>query len=155
MRWVMDFILAVRQIRGEMDIAPSRRFDVLLTHASSDDLAKLERTRHWLSRMAQLGAITALSSEQTEPEAAVALLGDMRILVPMAGLIDVAAEATRIDKRIAKVADDLKKTEAKLNNERFVANAPDEVVLQERARLADFQHQLTELHAQRARLAKL
>ncbi len=155
MRWVMDFILAVRQIRGEMDIAPSRRFDVLLTHASSDDLAKLERTRHWLSRMAQLGTITALSSDQTEPEAAVALLGDMRILVPMAGLIDVAAEATRIDKRIAKVTDDLKKTEAKLNNERFVANAPDEVVLQERARLADFQHQLTELHAQRARLAKL
>ncbi len=154
MRWVMDFILAVRQIRGEMDIPPSRRFDVLLTHASVDDLAKLERTRHWLMRLAHLGDITPLG-DQAEPEAAVALLGDLRILVPMAGLIDVAAEAVRIDKRIHKVSDDLKKTEAKLSNERFVANAPPEVVDQERARLADFKHQLSELDSQRARLSKL
>ena len=155
MRWVMDFILGVRQIRGEMDIAPSRRFEVLLAQASPADLERLDQTRLWLERLANLSAIRPLTAGETEPEAAVALLGELRILVPMAGLIDVGAETARIEKRIAKLRLDLEKTEAKLGRESFVANAPAAVVEQERGRLAEFGRDLAELEAQLAKLAKL
>jgi valyl-tRNA synthetase len=155
MRWTMDFILAVRQIRGEMDIAPSRRFGVILEGAAPADLERLGRVQHWIRRLANLEEIRPLAAGEREPEAAVALLGTLRILVPMAGLIDVAAESARIDKRVAKVREDLAKTQTKLGNERFVANAPPDVVEQEKTRLADFERELTELETQRAKLAKL
>ena len=155
MKWVMDFILGIRQIRGEMDIAPSRRFDLLLVNASTADLARLERTRHWLERLANLGALRPLAAGEAEPESAVALLGELRILVPMAGLIDVAAESARLDKRIAKLAQDLGKAETKLNNPSFVANAPPAVVAQERGRLDELRGEIAQLRQQRERLARL
>jgi valyl-tRNA synthetase len=155
MRWLMDFILAVRQIRGGMDIAPSRRFDVLLANASASDLERVARGRHWLERLANVGGLTALAAGAAEPESAVALLGELRILVPMAGLIDVAAEAARLEKRIAKLRQDLGKTEAKLGNPSFVANAPPAVVEQERARVAEFGRELAEFEAQLARVRRL
>ena len=155
MRWVMDLILALRQIRGEMDIAPSRRFEVLLVDASAEDLDRLARTRHWIERLANLAALRPLPAGAAEPESAVALLGGMRILVPMAGLIDAAAEAVRLQKRIAKLQGDLGKTEAKLANANFVANAPAAVVEQERTRIADFSTELQGLEAQLARVRRL
>jgi valyl-tRNA synthetase len=155
MKWVMDFILGIRQIRGEMDIAPSRRFDVLLANASAADLERLDRTRHWLERLANLGALRPLAAGEAEPESAVALLGELRILVPMAGLIDVAAETARLDKRIAKLTQDLGKAEAKLNNPSFVANAPPAVVAQERGRLDELRGEIAQLTQQRERLARL
>jgi valyl-tRNA synthetase len=155
MRWVMDFILAVRQIRGEMDIAPARRFDVLLANASADDLTRLGRSRHWLERLANLGTVRPLGAGEAEPEAAVALLGELRILVPMAGLIDVAAEVARLGKRIARLRQELAKTEGKLSNANFVANAPPAVVEQERARRADFDRERAQLEVQLARVRGL
>jgi len=155
MRWIMEFILAVRQIRGEMDIAPSRRFDVLLAGATAGDLARLEHGRRWIERLANLGALRPLAAGEPEPESAVAMLGELRILVPMAGLIDVAAEAARLDKRIAKLRQDLAKTEAKLGNASFVANAPAAVVEQERQRVQDFGRELAGLETQLARVRRL
>ena len=155
MRWLMDFILAVRQIRGEMDIAPSRRFEVLLAEASAADLGRLARGRHFLERLANLGALRPLAAGEAEPESAVALLGELRILVPMAGLIDVDAEAARLEKRIGKLRQDLAKTDAKLGNASFVANAPPAVVEQERARVTEFRRELDGLEAQLARVRRL
>ncbi|HXQ64135.1 MAG TPA: valine--tRNA ligase [Steroidobacteraceae bacterium] len=155
MRWVMDFILGVRQIRGEMDIAPARRIDVLLANASDADLGRVARTRHWLERLAAIGSLRALTAGEPEPESAVALLGELRILLPMAGLIDVGAESARLAKRIAKLRQDVAKAEAKLGNSSFVANAPAAVVEQERARLAEFTGELSQLDAQLARVQRL
>jgi valyl-tRNA synthetase len=155
MRWTQGVILGVRQIRGEMDIAPSKRFEVLLENASAADLARLERTRHFIERLANLSGLRPLAMGETAPESAVALLGELRILVPMAGLIDVAAEVARLEKRIAKIRQDLAKTEAKLSNANFVANAPASVVDQERGRIADFTRELSSLEAQLARVKTL
>lgn len=155
MRWTQAVILGVRQIRGEMDIAPSRRFEVLLENASTADLDRLGRTRHFIERLANLSGIKPLSAQETAPESAAALLGDMRILVPMAGLIDVAAEIARLEKRIAKIRQDLGKTEAKLANANFVANAPASVVEQERGRIADFSREMSGLEQQLARVQSL
>ena len=155
MRWVMDLILAVRQIRGEMDIAPSRRFEVLLAEASHADLERLARGRHFVERLANVSGLRPLAGGEPEPESAVAMLGALRILVPMAGLIDVAAEVTRLEKRIGKLRQDLGKTETKLGNPSFIANAAAAVVEQERARVAEFGRELEGLETQLARVRRL
>ncbi len=88
MRWVMNFILGVRQIRGEMDIAPSRRLDVLLQNAGPLDLEYATRNHSYLVRLAGVSAPRALAAGEAAPISAVALVGNLEILVPMAGLID-------------------------------------------------------------------
>ena len=87
--------------------------------------------------------------------AATALLGGMRILVPLAGLIDVALERERLDKQLARTKDDLQKCLRKLGNENFVANAPEEIVAKENARVAEFRQRAEQLEQQLARLAEL
>ena len=84
-----------------------------------------------------------------------ALLGAMRLLVPLAGLIDVAAERERLGKQLAKTRDELEKARRKMSNASFVANAPAAVVAQENARIADFEQRASQLDAQIARLAEI
>jgi len=155
LKWVMDFILGVRQIRGEMDIAPSKRFEVLLENASVRD-AELSRTYSvYLERLAQVSSIRALAPGESAPQSATALLGDLKILVPMAGLIDVAAERERLDKRLVKARAELGKCQAKLANANFVANAPPAIIVKERARVADFEREIAQVEAQLKSLAGL
>ena len=150
--WMKSFILAVRQIRGEMNIATSRRIPVLLKGASADDKAYAERHRAYLDRLAGIEALTILTPEATAPESATALIGELTVLVPMAGLIDVAAEIERLTKLLAKAEQELAKTRVKLTNDNFVRNAPPDVVKTERERQADFERQVTSNKAQLERL---
>src|SRR5208282_4248045 len=99
MRWVMNFILGVRQIRGEMDIAPSRKLEVLLQNAGAQDLQYLARNQSYVMRLAGIAGPRALGPGESAPIAAVALLGKLEILVPMAGLIEPEAEIERLTKR--------------------------------------------------------
>ncbi len=135
--WIQAVILGVRQIRGEMNISPGRRIPLLLRDASAQDLLLIERHRALLERLAGLESATVLVPGSPAPQAAVALVGTLALLVPMAGLIDAAAEAERLGKLLAKTQADLAKTEAKLANENFVRNAPPQVVHTERERAAE------------------
>jgi valyl-tRNA synthetase len=155
MRWVMDFILGVRQIRGEMDIAPSRRLDVLLQNAADRDIEYRGRNLHYLSRLAGIEAPRVLAAGQTAPISAVALLGGMEILVPMAGLIDPAAELERLAKRLRKAELDLHKLHAKLSNGQFARNAPPDIVAKDQQRVAELRTEIEQLSAQTARVTKL
>jgi valyl-tRNA synthetase len=137
MRWVMDFILGVRRIRGELDIAPSVPLTVRLQSASKQDLERYARHEAVIRRMAGIAGATALGVGEAPPQAAAALLGDLRILVPMAGLIDVDAELARDDHADADGEQELARANAKLGNANFVQNAPADVVTQERERLED------------------
>jgi valyl-tRNA synthetase len=132
--WLQAVILGVRQIRGEMNISPGRRIPLLLRDASVAEQAYAQRHRTLLERLAGLESLRLLAPAETAPQAAVALVGTLALLVPMAGLIDAAAEAERLGKLLAKTQADLKKTQAKLANESFVRNAPTEVVALERER---------------------
>jgi valyl-tRNA synthetase len=155
MRWVMDFILGVRRIRGELDIAPSVPLAARLQCASPADLARYARNEAVIRRLAGLASATPLAAGEQPPQAAAALLGELRILVPMAGLIDVAAELARLGKRRVKVEQELARANAKLGNESFVSNAPPEVVTQERERLEQFKRELAQLAEQHDRVASL
>ena len=155
MRWVMDFILGVRQIRGEMDIAPSRKLEVLLQNASAADAEYLERNLHYLMRLAGIQTPRVLAAAEAAPIAAVALLGNLEILVPMKGLIDPTAELDRLAKRLRKAEVDLSKLEAKLSNSQFAKNAPPDIVAKDQQRLEELRTEIGQLSAQTARVTKL
>jgi valyl-tRNA synthetase len=154
-RWVMDFILGVRRIRGELDIAPSVPFELRLQNATALDLERYARNEDALCRLAGIAGATPLAAGETAPQAAAALLGELRILVPMAGLIDVGAELARLDRRRSKVEQELARADAKLGNENFVRNAPAAVVTQERKRVLEFKRELAQLAEQYERVASL
>jgi valyl-tRNA synthetase len=153
--WIQAFILAVRQIRGEMNIAPSRRIPVLLKDANEHDKANAEHHRVYLERLAGIETLTVLEPGAVAPQSATALVGEMSVLVPMAGLIDAKAELERLGKLLVKAEQELAKTRVKLSNENFVRNAPPEVVKTEREREADFERQVTSIKAQVDRLRGL
>ncbi|HEX4152515.1 MAG TPA: valine--tRNA ligase [Steroidobacteraceae bacterium] len=155
MRWVMQFILGVRQIRGEMDIAPSRRLPVLLQNAAPSDLEYLERNRHYLARLAGVEPPRVLAPSEAAPISAVALVGALEILVPMAGLIDPKAELERLAKRLRRAETEFAKLQGKLANGDFAKNAPAEVVAKDQARLAELRTEIDQLVRQRARVEGL
>ena len=153
--WMQQFILAVRQIRGEMDIAPSRKIPLLLQNAPARERALVDKHLSYLSRLAGLESVKALGPGDAAPEAATAILGDLTLLVPMAGLIDPKAEIERLNKRIAKNDSDLGKLKAKLGNENFVRNAPPDVVAADRARMAELEAQNASLGQQLDKVRRL
>ena len=155
MRWVMDFILGIRRIRGELDIAPSRQLPVLLLGAGPADLERHARNAACIGRLAGVSGARPLGPDEVAPQAATALLGNLQILVPMAGLVDVEAELARLDRRRSRVEQDLARSEAKLGRESFVQNAPAEVVRQEQARVEDFRRELAQLAERLERVASL
>ncbi len=138
-----------------MDIPPSKPIPVLLEHATADDRERLGRFDTLIAFLARTETIRVLEDDEAAPESALSLLGDMRILVPMAGLIDKNAELARLDKQITQTQADVQRAEAKLGNEGFVSRAPEAVVNQERARLDSHRRTLEELQGQRERIASL
>jgi len=153
--WVKQFILGIRQIRGEMDISPGRRLPVLLQGANATDEVRAKTHARLIEVVGRVESVTVLGDGQQPPAAATALLGDMRLLVPMKGLIDIDAERARLDKRMDKVRTDLARTQGKLGNAKFVNNAPADVVTQERERAAEFEKTITQLSEQLAKLQEL
>ncbi|MBK8816331.1 MAG: valine--tRNA ligase [Methylococcaceae bacterium] len=153
--WVKSFILGVRRIRGEMNIAPGKPLPVILQAASDQDLIYLERNSTYLQKIGRLESITTLASENTAPESAIALVGNLKILIPMAGLIDKEAELARLEKEIQRISNDLPRVEGKLNNPAFVDKAPAEVIEKEKAKLAEMRMSLDNLGAQRERIKAL
>ncbi len=153
--WLMAVILGVRRIRGEMNIAPSKPLPVLLQNGSPKDAERLEINRVYLNRLARLETMTWLNAGEVAPESAIALVGEMQILIPMAGLIDKTAELARLDKEIQRIRNDLPRVEGKLNNPSFVDKAPAEVLDKERAKLAEMQSMLSNLEIQYAKISAL
>ena len=153
--WIRDFILGVRQIRGEYDISPSRQLKVLLQDASATDRQEVSRHRLYLEKLARVAQIELLGEGVKPPPTATALHGRMKIHVPMAGLIDPQAELARLERKRAKVQQDVQRSEKKLNNAKFVDNAPPEVVTEERQRLRDGRQAIAELENQVTRVSEL
>ncbi len=152
--WAQGIVRAVRQIRSEMRINPSRRIPVLLQGASTVDRTLLERHRTVLERLAGVESVTILEHGRPPPSAT-AIIGELTILVPMEGLIDAAAEAERLDKLLARARQDLGKARGKLSDESFVRNAPSAVVAGERQREAELERTVNGLQTQLERVRGL
>jgi valyl-tRNA synthetase len=128
--WVVDLVTAIRSVRAEMNIPPATLTPLVLAGASAETKGRAQRWNDVVRRMARLGDI---SFGDAAPEGAVQLLvrGEVAAL-PLKGVIDLSAEKTRLDKELAKADADIKRVDAKLGNEKFVANAPDEIVEEEK-----------------------
>jgi len=153
--WIKTFVLGIRQIRGEMDISPSRKLPVLLDLVGDNDRARLTTYESYLARLAGIESIAVLPTGVAAPPSAIAVVGGMRAFVPMAGLIDPQAEALRLEKRIGKTREEIKRARSKLSNENFVRNAPPDVVAQEHQRVAEFEGTLASLEEQLTRVKQL
>ncbi|KPJ94208.1 MAG: valine--tRNA ligase, partial [Gammaproteobacteria bacterium SG8_15] len=114
MEWVKNFILGIRKIRGEMNIAPGKPLPVLLQNGDDKDQQLLAKHQLLLTALARIESIQWLATTDSTPESAMALCGDMRILIPMAGLIDKDAELARLSKEIEKREKELERSENKL-----------------------------------------
>ena len=153
--WLKGVIIAVRNIRAEMNIAPGKPLDVLLTKGQPEDAERLEQNRRFLAKLAKLESVTWLANPENAPLSATQLVGDMEVLVPMADLIDKDAELARLAKEIEKQDKLIGGIEKKLSNEGFIAKAPDAVIEKERGKLAEYQSAKKLLEEQQAKIAAM
>jgi valyl-tRNA synthetase len=149
-------VLGVRQIRGELDVPHSRATPVYVCSDHAGDAEAIAALGPTIAKLGNLESLTVVASEADLPPCAIAVSEGRTILAPFARLVeDVSAEVARLEKRRARAAQDRDRSVAKLSNESFVANAPPEVVAQERGRIAEFDRQLAQLGEQLRRLEAL
>ncbi|WP_199096777.1 valine--tRNA ligase [Dyella sp. ASV21] len=150
--WFKAVLSGIRRIRAEMNIAPGKVIPLLLADGDATDRARAAKFAAQISFLARVDAPQWIEAGADEPAAAAAVVGSLRVLIPLAGLIDLGAEKTRLAKEIARIEGEIKKCEGKLGNANFVANAPVEVVAQERQRITDWGVQLNALREQSQKL---
>jgi valyl-tRNA synthetase len=154
LEWVKNFIMGVRRIRAELDIAPGKPLRALLRNWRAEDETRFGRNQNLINALAKLESVTWLKNGDP-PESAVALVGELRILIPLAGLIDKEAELARLEKEIGKLRAALEKADSKLQNASFIKRAPPEIVAKERARAGELGASLEQLEEQAGRIRAL
>ncbi len=154
-KWIKDFTLGIRQIRGEMNIPPAKKLTVLLSQANEADKQLMTTHKELLITMAKLADVSLLQEDKEEPASATALMGEMKILIPLAGLINKDEETQRINKQINKTTQEIKRSEGKLSNDKFVNKAPEHLVEEEKNKLQSNQTTLQELKEQLIKLNNL
>ncbi|TDJ37607.1 MAG: valine--tRNA ligase [Gammaproteobacteria bacterium] len=150
--WVRQFILGIRQIRGEMNIHPGKSLPVLLENSAEKDREFAEQNAHLLAHVGRIESVRSLAVDEEAPASATALLGNVRLLVPMAGIIDIEAEKARLGKQQERTNTDLGRMRTKLDNPDFVNNAPADVVTKTRHQAAELELQISQLDEQLGRL---
>ena len=153
--WLKGVIVGIRNIRGEMNIAPGRELPVLFRNGDQRDQKRLEGNAQFLKKLAKLADITWLSAGDEAPVAATTLVGELEILVPMAGLIDKNAELQRLGREIEKLEKDLARIKGKLGNASFVDKAPADVVAKEKEKMEAQQQALETLQEQQRQIGQL
>ena len=153
--WLKGVIVGVRNIRGEMGIPPGKKLTVLLGNGDARDKMRLEQNAPFLEKLAKLDAIKWLEKDEEAPIAATALVGELEILVPMAGLIDRDAELARLSREVEKLEKDLTRIRGKLGNASFVDKAPADVVAKEKEKMQAQQQALETLKEQEQRIRQL
>lgn len=151
--WLKEFVQAVRNIRGEMSIAPAKTLPILLRNGGEQDREHLAALSPLLVQLARVEAPRWLDAGEEAPASATGLCGPLEILVPLAGFIDRDEELRRLDKEIAKLEADIARIAGKLSNEQFIARAPEAVVSKEKSKLEAQTSALAQLIEQRERVA--
>jgi valyl-tRNA synthetase len=153
--WIKGVVQGVRRVRSELNLPPGRSLDVLLQGGNDVDRERQRRFANVVSQLARTGSAEWVDEDADTAQCAVALVGDLKILLPLKGLVNVEEELARLSRQLEREQGDLRKSEGKLGNRRFVENAPAEVVEQERERLAAHRANVETLHAQIRQLETL
>jgi valyl-tRNA synthetase len=155
MSWGLELISAIRKIRGVMDIPGSKPLQVVLIGLTDEQRATLKVIERFFKKLANIAQLRELEPMEAEPISAIEVRENVRLLVPMAGLIDANTEISRVEKKLVKMAGELEKLQQKLSNERFVANAPPEIVAEDRAREKLWQQESQDLERHLSQLKRL
>ncbi|MEG3132997.1 valine--tRNA ligase [Rouxiella sp. T17] len=155
LEWIKQAIIAIRNIRAEMNIAPGKPLELLLRGASADAQRRVEQNLSFIKSLARLESITVLAAGDKGPVSVTKLVEGAELLIPMAGLVDKEAELERLTKEIAKLDAEVERIEAKLSNEGFVARAPEAVVAKERERLQACAEAKVKIQEQQVTIAAL
>src|SRR5690606_26753115 len=150
--WLKAMVSALRRVCSELNVPPGKQVALLLAGGNAGDRERVQRFASQVRFLNKVERIEFLGDGAEAPAAATAVVGDLKLLVPLEGLVDLDAERARLDKELKRVAAEIAKCEGKLGNATFVQNAPSAVVEQERHRLADWTAQHQALQSQRARL---
>jgi len=153
--WIKGVIVAIRNIRGEMNISPATNINVLLTSGTEQDRKNLASNQQFLIKLAKLESVSWLDDPQQAPPSSMQVVGEMEVLVPMAGLIDVDAEMARLGREQDKLNKEIGRLSGKLGNAKFVDNAPADVVAREKEKLSNAETTLNQLQDQVTRLKSL
>lgn len=155
MEWIQEFILGIRSIRGEMDIPPGKALSALIQGSSELDQQRLATHSKTINSLAKLESLEIIEPTANTPESATALVGNMKILIPIGGLIDKEAEISRLSREIEKVKTEISRLEGKLNNANFVDRAPTAVIDKERDKLTNSMNRQQQLQSQKEKIAEL
>jgi len=155
MEWVKNFIAGVRRIRSGMNIEPRKPLPVMLENGSSEDRDRLERNRHYLENIGRVETITWLKPGEQAPESAIALVGELKLLIPLSGLINKDAEIARLAKELEQRSKELIRCEQKLTNAGFLDKAPATVVEKEQMRAGSLKQAISDLEEQRRKIQSL
>ncbi|KOR33156.1 valyl-tRNA synthetase [Achromatium sp. WMS3] len=155
MEWVMQCILRIRKIKGEMNIPLTKPVPILIANANAQEAIWAQAARPYLDFLAHTASVTLISSDHKLPEAAVALVDQMQLLIPLEGLIDKAAELTRLERELMKRNKELERSQHKLKNTNFLDRAPAAIVQKEQERVADNRSAIVKLEAQVTRIKAL
>lgn len=153
--WLKELMVGLRNIRAEMNIGPGKPLPLFLKNANADDQRRLQENEALLKKLAKVESFTVLGDADEAPLSATALVGDLQVLVPMAGLIDKDAELARLNKEIQRLQGEVQRVGGKLSNTAFVDKAPPAVIEKERAKLAESEQALANFTEQHARIAAL
>ncbi|MBV1911471.1 MAG: valine--tRNA ligase [Kangiellaceae bacterium] len=153
--WIQNIITGVRNIRGELNISPSKPISVLLKNGNDDDNRRLISYKNFLSSLAKLEDIRLTEASEEIPPSSTALSDHLEILVPVAGLIDIEAEVDRLNKEIGKLENEMKRLSGKLNNKKFVDNAPEAIVSKEKEKLESAKLSIEKLAQQKLELLSI
>jgi valyl-tRNA synthetase len=154
-RWIKAIVTGIRNIRGEMDISFAKPIPVLFSNGSDQDKARLDAYRPLLAFLIKPERLDWLEAGDEAPVSATQLVGEMQLLVPMSGLIDKAAEITRLDKEIDKKLTEISRAEGKIGNPSFVERAPADVVQKEKDKVLDLGSAIQQLQEQKQRIVNL
>lgn len=155
LEWIKQTIIAVRNIRAEMNIAPGKPLEVMLRGANAQAQRRVLENQSFIQSLARLSSLTLLAEGDKGPVSVTKLVEGAEVLIPMAGLIDKATELDRLAKEVAKLDAEIERIEGSLGNEGFVARAPEAVVAKERERLAACAEAKQKLIEQQATIAAL
>jgi valyl-tRNA synthetase len=153
--WLKGLILATRTIRAEKNIGPGKPLPLFLKNVGAEDQRRLSENEALLKKIARLESITVLLAGEEAPLSITSIVGEIEVLVPMAGLIDKEAELARLDKEILRLQGEVQRVNGKLSNAGFVEKAPAEVIDKERAKLAEAEQALSKVAEQHARITSL
>ncbi|MCD8520837.1 MAG: valine--tRNA ligase [Saccharospirillaceae bacterium] len=146
--WLKGVITAVRNIRAEMNIAPGKELELLFKNGDDEDFRRADENQTFLMKLAKLSKLTWLNDGDEEPMSVTQLVGDMEVLIPMAGFIDKDAEVARLGKSIEKLEKELERVANKLSNPGFTEKAPADVLEKEKEKAAGFERDIAKLKDQ-------